>query len=130
MKSQPNCGYGSDDPKCRKCPLDHKGCFWDGLSRTGQTEKRSRTLKKAADAVVDLTGDDGAVAGPSRVGIEVVMPSRPKRQARQEASPTGKCIEHNNYAQLTQGNVLGTAMTLSNVDVRPSGKDKGKGKEV
>ena len=97
MKSQPDCGYSSDDPKCRKCTLDHKGCFWDGLSRTGQTEKRSRTSKKAADAVVDLTGDDGAVAGPSRSGLEVVMPSRPKRQVRRDASPTGKRVEHNNY---------------------------------
>ena len=130
MKSQPDCGYSSDDPKCRKCTLDHKGCFWDGLSRTGQTEKRSRTSKKAADAVVDLTGDDGAVAGPSRVGVEVVMPSRPKRQARREVSPSGKYIEHKNYAALTQCNVLGTAVTSSDVDVRPSGKDKGKGKEV
>ena len=94
MKSQPDCGYSSDDPKCWKCTLDHKGCFWDRLSRTGQTEKRSRTSKKAADAVMDLTGDDGAVAGPSRPGVEVVMASRPKRQVRREASPTGKCIQH------------------------------------
>src|SRR6202142_3363933 len=130
MKSQPDCGYSSDDPKCRKCTLDHKGCFWDGMSRTGQTEKRLRTSKKAADAVVDLTGDDGAVAGPSRAGVEVVILLRPKRQVRREASPTGKYIEHKNYAELTQGNVLGTAVTSSDVDVRPLGKDKGKGKEV
>src|SRR6202142_3470433 len=58
------------------------------------------------------------------------MPSRPKRQVRRETSPTGKYIEHKNYAELTQGNVLGTAVTSSDVDMRPSGKDKGKGKEV
>ena len=90
MKSQPDCGYGSDDAKCHKCTLDHKGCFWDGLSRTGQAEKWSRTSKKAANAVVDLTGDDGRVADPSRSGLEVVMPSWPKRQVRREVSPAGK----------------------------------------
>ena len=57
MKSQPECGYDSDNTKCHKCTLDHKGCFWDGLSQMGQVEKRLRTLKKTADAVVDLMAD-------------------------------------------------------------------------
>ena len=94
MKSQPECGYDSDDAKCHKCISDHKGCFWGGISQMGQTEKRLRTSRKTADVVVDLTGDDGKVAGSSRLGMEVVMSSRPKRQVKRDVSPTGECVQN------------------------------------
>jgi hypothetical protein len=95
MKSQPECIYGDDDPKCVKCTADHKGCFWDEVSRAGQREKRTRMSRKAKETVVDLT-EETASGSASKNRAEVVVTARPKRQVKREPSPASKNLSFYN----------------------------------